>query len=368
MIMSMLDNDLYKFFVSYFAFRNYPDAIAKYNLYNRGKPLSLKKLKPCLEYLEGLKFEQKEINWLEKRFPWFSSHWLEWLEGFRFKRSEVTINGDELTITGPWYRTTLWEVVLMAIISELNNSEHNYKDITEIDNSFAQLERLGIDWVDFGTRRRQNSRFHDEIVRLMSRHSHFKGTSNLFLAKELALNPIGSVPHEILMASQCFVDKSSHEDLLNEIVFIEKWFENIKTQKIYLPDTISTKLFLNSCDYYSSNPNGFRVDSGNEIEVTNLILKYWKSEQKPIVIYSNALKPNRVIEIYNQVKDKVVPVFGIGTSLTNSLSNTPCNFVIKLIEINGQPVVKLSNDKGKETGDLKMIEKLRKMVENANGN
>jgi len=47
--------------------------------------------------------------------------------------------------------------------------------------------------------------------------------------------------------------------------------------------------------------------------------------------------------------------FGIGTSLTNSIGAKPLNIVIKLVEIDGIPAIKLSDVSGKETGDAKTI-------------
>jgi nicotinate phosphoribosyltransferase len=49
--------------------------------------------------------------------------------------------------------------------------------------------------------------------------------------------------------------------------------------------------------------------------------------------------------------------FGIGTNLTNDIpETTPANIVIKMVEINGIPVVKLSDDPGKAIGDPKAID------------
>ena len=53
--------------------------------------------------------------------------------------------------------------------------------------------------------------------------------------------------------------------------------------------------------------------------------------------------------------------FGIGTNLTNDVGLKPMNIVIKMVEAfpegdDWTPVVKLSDEKGKYTGDEKMIE------------
>lgn len=64
-----------------------------------------------------------ERDWLEENVPFLSPPYLDLLRGFRPEPKEVTITqegGDlNIVIEGPWYRTVLWEVPLMATISEL---------------------------------------------------------------------------------------------------------------------------------------------------------------------------------------------------------------------------------------------------------
>lgn len=68
-----------------------------------------------------------------------------------------------------------------------------------------------------------------------------------------------------------------------------------------------------------------------------------------------------------ELRSDSVASFGIGTHLTNdfrkasdsSQKSEPLNIVIKLNEINGRPCVKLSDDKGKYTGDLTEVKKVQ---------
>lgn len=56
--------------------------------------------------------------------------------------------------------------------------------------------------------------------------------------------------------------------------------------------------------------------------------------------------------------------FGIGTHFTNDFASTsggksrPLNIVIKLREIDGLPCVKLTDDRGKYTGDRHEVERV----------
>jgi nicotinate phosphoribosyltransferase len=53
------------------------------------------------------------------------------------------------------------------------------------------------------------------------------------------------------------------------------------------------------------------------------------------------------LDLYDEFKGKLKTSFGIGTKLTNDLGYTPLNVVMKLVEVNGRPVAKLSDSAGK---------------------
>jgi nicotinate phosphoribosyltransferase len=78
------------------------------------------------------------------------------------------------------------------------------------------------------------------------------------------------------------------------------------------------------------------------------------------IIFSDGLDIPDAIKIYKEFVGLIGISFGIGTSLTNSLGVTPLNIVIKLVECNGMPVVKLSDNEGKAIGDVKVIERIKK--------
>jgi nicotinic acid phosphoribosyltransferase len=73
---------------------------------------------------------EAECSWLARACPFFSKDYLDYLKAYRFKPSQVTMSfipasqdaklGQiEIDATGPWLETILWEVPLMACLSEL---------------------------------------------------------------------------------------------------------------------------------------------------------------------------------------------------------------------------------------------------------
>lgn len=85
----------------------------------------------------GLEFSKlaltdSELNWLQATCSYFKPEYLEYLRGYRFKPDQVKVtfcpltddpNEDkghvEIETTGPWVETIMWDVPLMACLSEL---------------------------------------------------------------------------------------------------------------------------------------------------------------------------------------------------------------------------------------------------------
>lgn len=72
---------------------------------------------------------EEEQIWLGKTCPYFTKEYLSYLSAYRFRPEQVKVKyipvtednlkGNlEIDITGPWVETILWEVPLMACLSE----------------------------------------------------------------------------------------------------------------------------------------------------------------------------------------------------------------------------------------------------------
>ena len=75
------------------------------------------------------------------------------------------------------------------------------------------------------------------------------------------------------------------------------------------------------------------------------------------IIFSDSLTPEKAIELHKWCNGKINCSFGIGTNLSNDVGVIPLNMVIKVTackfenDDNWIDAIKLSDDKGKETGD-----------------
>jgi nicotinate phosphoribosyltransferase len=78
------------------------------------------------------------------------------------------------------------------------------------------------------------------------------------------------------------------------------------------------------------------------------------------ITFSDALDYDKVARIADFCRGKIGMSFGIGTNLTNDVGLKPMNIVIKMTEARPEnepwtPVVKLSDEHGKYTGNPEMI-------------
>ena len=384
-ITSLLDTDFYKLSMGAVVFQNFPNATVSYEFFNRGKthfPSGFaEQLRKQIKYLATLKYTDDEIDYL-KSLNKFKSNYIEFLRHFQLDTNEVNVTQLEtgelkIFIKGLWYRTIFWEVLLMAIISELYFRISGIKMSEDwsdriVDKSVA-LQEAECQWSDFGTRRRFSFDVQNRVVATMKYYNGFIGTSNIHLAKKFNVTPIGTSAHEAVMAMAVFV---GYENANN--AWLTYWSDYYNGELgIALSDTFTTDVFLRSFDGKLSRLwDGLRQDSGNPHNwVIDKIRPHYKKYGIPTrdkkLIFSDNLNVRLGIELTNSYNGEFNVILGIGTNFTNDVLTEgqkvagikPLNMVIKITSANfGRgwfPTVKLSDDEGKYTGNLSHIETVR---------
>lgn len=376
-ISSILDNDFYKITMQNAVVKLFPSEIVKYEFINRGKhhfPKGFDEaLKNTIQQMSKLKLTKAEKKFLKDICPYLGLPYLDFLEGYRYDPSEVKIEQSEnnlsVTVEGLWYRTILWEVPLLAIISELhyqmNNLERTSDEIVfeKTLNKANQLRKLDVNFAEFGTRRRHSYDVQDLVVQSLIKNSNhnFIGSSNVHFAMKYNIKPIGTHAHEWFM----FHAAEYGFKMANKIA-LEHWVDIYRGDLgVALSDTYTTDVFFRQFDTkFSKLFDGVRHDSGDPIEFAEkTIAHYEKNNINPLfkyIIFSDGLNLEKVYEITNACKGKIGVSFGIGTNLTNDVGLQPMNIVMKLTGVKNDnqwiSTVKLSDEKGKHTGDPKMIE------------
>ncbi|HII79950.1 MAG TPA: nicotinate phosphoribosyltransferase [Methanosarcina sp.] len=383
MIKSILDNDLYKFTMQMAVLELFPKAEAEYRFTNRGSQRFseefIKKLRRVIdEEISGLRLTEDEYHWLDEQCTFLKPMYLEYLKNFRFKPEEVEVcltreKDLDMRIKGPWHSTILWEIVLMAAVSELyfttvekdwNDSKKKSGTSKPVLEAYGEkileigkfLEENGCLFSEFGTRRRRSFELHDQVMKNLIQIKTLTGTSNVYFAKKYGVKPIGTVGHEWIMGTSALVGLR----YANRFAF-ENWVEVYKGDLgIALTDTFGSEAFFKDMDLKLSKIyDGFRHDSGDPLAFVDRVIEHYRKmgidPMKKVIVFSDALDAETAVRLKKYCQGKINCSFGIGTSLTNNSEffreSPPLNMVIKLHSINGIPVVKLSDSPEKETGE-----------------
>ena len=387
---SILDNDFYKFTMQYAVVKLFPKAKAKYQFINRGKhryPTGFDiLLRKAINDMALLKLTKSEKDFFSQTCPYIDPTYFDFLQGYRYNPDEVVIqqNGNELTvkIEGYWYRTILWEVPILSLISELyyeatgtiRVSDEEVRGIVE--NKMDKYDKLDITIADFGTRRRHSYDVHDLVIKTLKKHQSttFIGTSNVHLAMKYDTKPIGTHAHEWFM-----FHAAKYGYKMANLLGLENWADVYRGDLgIALSDTYTTNIFFKQFDKKLTKLfDGIRHDSGDPIEFAKKTIDHYiRKGIDPLsktIIFSDGLDYNKVEKIVKYCSGKIGHSFGIGTDFTNDVGLERMNIVLKMTDAlpdEGEwtPVIKLSDEPFKHTGaptEIAMAKKYLQIDEHA---
>ena len=132
----------------------FPEAKVRYSFILRSKvdfPENFaKRLREEIKEMEFLKMSSDEKFFFSEKCKYIDPSFFDFLEGYSYDSSEVGIIQEKgelkLTIEGYWFRVILWEVPLLALISELyfemtGQNRIDYNSIVEKEHPVAALGR-----------------------------------------------------------------------------------------------------------------------------------------------------------------------------------------------------------------------------------
>lgn len=366
-IESLLDTDIYKFSMMQAVLHQFPAAEVEYRFRCRTPDVDLRDLKQDIEreieHLCSLRMDPEELNFLASQ-RYFKRDFIEFLRLFQLQSRFVEVTEEDgrlaITICGPWLHTILFEVPLLAIVSELYTQRtHPSLDLGEgrrrLDEKIEQVRALDrpdeFIFADFGTRRRFSRAWHDEVVETLASRipNTLRGTSNVRLARELDLVPIGTMAHEFIQAAQALGPRLAETQRFAFEVWAREYRGDLG---IALSDTYSLKAFLRDFDmYFCKLFDGARQDSGDPFAWGEAMIEHYTTNRVDPrtrnLVFSDSLNIPKAAEIWQRFRDRINVTFGIGTNITHDTGTDPINIVIKMTRCNGQPVVKLSDSPGK---------------------
>ncbi|MGG5838027.1 MULTISPECIES: nicotinate phosphoribosyltransferase [Enterobacteriaceae] len=379
---TLLDTDAYKLHMQQAVYHHYYDVQVAAEFRCRGDDLLgiyADAIREQVDAMQHLMLQDDEYQWLSG-LPFFKADYLNWLRDFRYKPEQVTVTNDNgklnIRLAGPWREVIMWEVPLLAVISEL---VHRYRSaeagvgqaLATLENKLLDFSRMTQDLdmsrfrlMDFGTRRRFSRDVQHAIVERLQQEPWFVGTSNYDLARRLNLTPMGTQAHEWFQAHQ----QISPDLATSQRAALAAWLDEYPDKLgIALTDCITMDAFLRDFGpEFAQRYQGLRHDSGDPVEWgEKAIAHYQKLGIDPltkVLVFSDNLDLPKAIDLYRHFSSRVNLSFGIGTRLTCDIPQVkPLNIVIKLVECNGKPVAKLSDSPGKTIcHDKAFVRALRK--------
>ena len=369
---SILDTDLYKFTTSYAYIKLFPYAMGTFAFTDRDETEYsedfLSELKSAIKSLAEVRLTEEEKDYMYAHCRFIPLVYWEWLSSFRFEPEKINVYLDDkkhlhMEVTDFLYKVTLYEVPLLAIVSEIKNKYSGYK----IDREYV-LSRLKekvelsnqnkMPFSEFGTRRRFSYEVQELVIDYLKKNSLYcTGTSNCHLAMKYNMLMMGTHPHEWFMfhGAQFGYKHANYMALEN---WVNVYDGDLGTA---LSDTYTSDSFLTNFSRKQAKLfDGVRCDSGDEFEfIDRLIARYQElgiDATTKTIIFSNALDFEKALRIYNYCSGKIRCAFGIGTNLTNDTGYKPSNIVMKLTQCKmnknqeWRECIKLSDDLGKHLG------------------
>jgi len=382
-INSLLDNDFYSFTQMQCILHQFPDVDVEYKFRCRNEADLLPykdEIAREIDHLCTLQFTKKELDYL-KSISFIKANYIDFLKNFKLQRDYVTLsekNGKlSIEIKGNWFQTVLFEVPILAIVNEVyfrkEPNDVGYERLqSKIDLVKEYNAKYGqrFQFADFGTRRRYSRLWQDSIVNTLSKElpDNFIGTSNVKLAMEYGVKPIGTMSHQLIQIGQGLPNVRISE---SQRYMLDSWVHEYRGDLgIALSDTLGFDAFLRDFDsFFAKLYDGCRHDSGDPFTwCEKLIAHYKKLKIDPktkSAVFSDGLTFPLALDLCSEFHNRINTSFGIGTNLTNDTSLVPLQIVIKLVKVNGFPVAKISDSRGKgmceDEGYLKYLKSVFKI-------
>ena len=408
-VRSLMDVDFYKFTMGQFIFNNYPGVRVKFKLINRDLNIPIAdvvpedELRKHLNHSRSLRLRRTDLSFLRGMDVYgknmFAEEYLAFLETMQLPQFELKTVGNQfdLSVEAPWEEATFWETIILASVSELyyrnlmrRMTEYEIRILygRAIDKLYGKLKSLKakeIDFSDFGQRRRHSFLWQQFALEMASdvAGNLMAGTSNTWMAFNQDLMPIGTNAHELPMVMTAIADGDEAKRMAQYDV-LRRW-EALYGEGllIMLPDTYGSEQFFNNmpkdlAKHTAHQWRGQRQDSGEPVEECNKFIEWLKSmgvsseniSNNKINIFSDGLDEEEMIKYNHEFSRKIITTNGWGTNFTNDFNGCHPNggeqipglsvtwdqvfrnfsVVVKVVEADGHPAVKLTNNINKASG------------------
>ncbi|MBO4337684.1 MAG: nicotinate phosphoribosyltransferase [Lachnospiraceae bacterium] len=315
-----------------------------------------------------LRFSEEELEYLNT-IKWIKGSYIDFLRLWKPRFADFEISTDaecglSIETKGTWLNTSMYEIPTLAIVNEVFfRMRHDYDALMK---SFEEKLDEKISWLktgkydigtfsEFGLRRRLSGQAQALAVKKLATSdlgsSNFVGTSNVYLAKECKVKPVGTMAHEWIMCVG--QGNHKHNPAYSNWYALDAWVKEYGVLNgTALTDAITTDCFLRDFQLtYATLFSGVRHDSGDPIAWGEKMIDHYKElgldPTTKTLLFSDSLDFERASNINAHFKGRAKVAFGIGTYIANDTQAEPLNIVMKTTACNGMDVAKISDIQGK---------------------
>jgi len=394
-VRTLLDTDFYKLLMAQMIWKIHRERRVTFQLINRTTSVRLadivdeRELIDQLDYARSLRLAKNELIWLAGNTFYgtkqiFEPAFIEWFSEFQLPEYELTQRDGqyELRFEGRWFETTMWEIPALAIINELRaRAAMRAMSRFDLDVLYARakaklwskVERLRVlkregplRISDFGTRRRHGFLWQRWCVEALQEGlgDTFIGTSNIKHAMDTGLEAIGTNAHELPMVYAALAKSDAElRDAPYEVLrdWANMYGGNLL---VVLPDCFGTTSFLARAPDWVADWKGARPDSKSPIDAAYELIAWWRDRgrdpNEKLVVLSDAMDIDTIESSARALRGKANLSIGWGTNLTNDFKDcapagvdgdlAAISLVCKVVEADGRPTVKLSDNPNKVLG------------------
>ncbi|KAK8237831.1 nicotinate phosphoribosyltransferase-like protein [Phyllosticta capitalensis] len=405
-VVSILDTDLYKLTMQCCVLKYFPNVHVTYSFTNRTPHMRFTRaayrwLQAQIDKLANITLSDDELRYLESTCPYLTKPYIDYLSKFRFypeRQIQLSFKADDdtgadtdvgdlgLHTEGLWVETILYEIPLLALISEAYfkfcDKDWNYDgQLEKARHKGAQLLKNGCIFSEFGSRRRRDYHTQDLVLQGLTQaakerqdkghEGKLSGTSNVHFAMKYGIPPVGTVAHEWFMGIAAITNDYENANETALRYWVGTFGEGVLG--IALTDTFGTPAFLRAftkpipayttavqgaattsassgatetCDTDTQPPiaapttadgqrdlptyarvfTGVRQDSGDPRGFIKMMREFYDSQgikDKKVIVFSDSLNIELCLE-YKQLAEAegFQPTFGVGTFLTNDYERT----------------------------------------------
>ena len=248
--------------------------------------------------LGNITLSSDEEQYLRTTCTYLSEAYLGYLKTFKFRPKEqvrLSFHPDSdtgqdsdagaisLEIEGKWLETILYEIPLLALVSEVYfkfvDRDWTYDgQVEKARHKAEQLCKNGCLFSEFGSRRRRDYHTHDLVLRGLKQGSEefggkprspgkLTGTSNVHFAMKHGIPPVGTVAHEFFMAVAAVTNDYEHANEASLRYWIGTYGEGVSIIlesclfRAKLTYKIGARDRINRYVWHSRLPKGFRETS-----------------------------------------------------------------------------------------------------------